>query len=552
MVFNIKYFLKYHLHIGHSASNSLMLSSWFFFKLKKRIWIINIFKTIIFLKIILKFLNFLVNNEFPFWFINFEYTKRYLFKVNAESCGEFACTQKWVRGFLSNFKSIQKAVKNYTLKRFAYKKSPLKTFLIKNWIFTRHTWPRGIFLSNIPLNYVICKEANDILLPVVAMVDTNIKSFLFNYPIPSNDDSLEGLCYIINILSKYILICKYKKILLWYNKYKTNQLKYFNLLKKFVNDNTSKKKELIFSKIFNNVTFSKLLNIRLFNNFINIKDNFKMIFSGVKMGSGDSDFYLTSSELRKLNYLRKFSCNMFFLKKFIRKNKTLIDFSPLVLLQKTIKLNCISRKKKKKSYFNYLFLLNLIKKTRLFHESFIINKPIDYYFFYFFKKSKVWTKEHINTNDWCFFRNYKMKLNNDHKKRWLNNKFNKRLLQNEKTQKLSYFSDAALVLNPDRWVSSKRLYDIMRKFKHTILQYWLIPFIKRFSIKKDYYWFHSKFFFKEDSQFKQTMNWKLSKKKAPISTLNYYSNWFFNLLNLPINKRRKNLKKKIKIGDFVI
>lgn len=221
------------------------------------------------------------------------------------------------------------------------------------------------------------------------MVDTNIKSFLFNYPIPSNDDSLEGLCYIINILSKYILICKYKKILLWYNKYKINQLKYFNLLKKFVNNNTSKKKELIFSKIFNNVTFSKLLNIRLFNNFTNIKDNFQMIFSGLKIGLGDSAFYLNSSELRKLNYLKKFSCNMFFLKNFIRKNRTLIDFSPLVLLQKTIKLNRISRKKKKKSYFNYLFLLNLIKKTRLFHESFIINKPIDYYFFYFFKKSKI-------------------------------------------------------------------------------------------------------------------------------------------------------------------
>lgn len=551
MVFNIKYFLKYNLHVGHSALNSLMLSSWFFFKLKKRIWIINIFKTIIFLKIIFKFLNFLVNNEFPFWFINFEYTKRYIFKINAEACGEFACTQKWVRGFLSNFKSIQKAVKNYTWKSIAYRKSALKTFLIKNWVFTRLTWPRGIFLSNIPLNYVICKEANDIILPIVAMVDTNIKSYLFNYPIPSNDDSLEGICYIVNILSRHILVCKYKKVILWYNKYKINQVKYFNLLKKFVNDKTSKKKELIFSKIFNNVTFSKLLNIRLFNNFTIIKDSLEMIFTGAHIGL-DDDSCLSKSALRKLNYLRKFNNNMFFLNNFIKRNKT--EFNPLILLQKTTKLNRVSSKKRKrKSYFNYLFLINLIKKTRLFHDSFILNKPSDYYFFNYFKKSKIWTKAHIKVHkNWCFFRNYKMKLNEKHKKKWLNNKFHKRLLQDEKALKWTYFSDAALVLNPDRWVSSRKLYDIMRKLKHTILQYWLIPFIKRFSIKKDYYWFHSKYFFKEDNQFKQTINWKLSKKKAPISTLNYYSNWFFNLLNLPFNKRRFKLKKKIKIKSFVI
>mgnify|MGYP006888975253 CR=1 FL=1 len=41
-----------------------------------------------------------------------------------------------------------------------------------------------------------------------------------------------------------------------------------------------------------------------------------MIFSGLKIGLGDSAFYLNSSELRKLNYLKKFSCNMFFLKNF--------------------------------------------------------------------------------------------------------------------------------------------------------------------------------------------------------------------------------------------
>jgi ribosomal protein S2 len=51
-------------------------------------------------------------------------------------------------------------------------------------------------------------------LPVAAMIDTNIKSFLFTFPIPSNDDAIDSVCYIISILSKKILLLKYKKLML--------------------------------------------------------------------------------------------------------------------------------------------------------------------------------------------------------------------------------------------------------------------------------------------------------------------------------------------------
>jgi ribosomal protein S2 len=46
------------------------------------------------------------------------------------------------------------------------------------------------------------------------MVDTNIRSFLFTYPIPANDDALDSVCYITNILSKKLLLLKYKKLML--------------------------------------------------------------------------------------------------------------------------------------------------------------------------------------------------------------------------------------------------------------------------------------------------------------------------------------------------
>lgn len=216
---NIKTFLKYSVHIGHSLSNSIFLSSWFFYKLRKSVWIINLFKTILFIKLIFKFLKYIASFNLPFWFINLELSKEYLFKKYALLCGEFSCTKMWIRGFLSNFKSIQRTLVKFVFKKHLYKLNE-KHNLLKSWYLTRFSWPRGAFLSNIPINYVICKEAASILLPVIALVDTDIKSFLFTLPIPSNDDSIDSINFVLSLISKKLLLYKYKKVLGWYQIYK--------------------------------------------------------------------------------------------------------------------------------------------------------------------------------------------------------------------------------------------------------------------------------------------------------------------------------------------
>src|SRR5690606_37054193 len=114
--------------------------------------------------------------------------------------------------------------------------------LINSWTLTRFSWPRGAFLSNIPANYVVCKEAGNIGLPIAAMVDTNIKSYLFSYPIPSNDDAIDSVCYIIGIISKQILLLKYKNLMLWYNKYKIKNVKILKLLKFYSSDYIKQKR----------------------------------------------------------------------------------------------------------------------------------------------------------------------------------------------------------------------------------------------------------------------------------------------------------------------
>jgi ribosomal protein S2 len=57
-------------------------------------------------------------------------------------------------------------------------------------------------------------------IPIIAIIDSNVKSYLVKLPIISNDDSMESFYYIFNIISKLILLLKYKKLILWFFKYK--------------------------------------------------------------------------------------------------------------------------------------------------------------------------------------------------------------------------------------------------------------------------------------------------------------------------------------------
>ena len=166
--------LKYKIHIGHSIKNTILFTTWFLYQLRGAIWIINIFKTILFLKIALRFLKYLINSNLPIWFVNLEVTYDPIFRNYANYCGEFYCTKSWIRGFLSNFKSIQESMNKYILKKYILK-STVKSFFANNWYSTRFTWPRSIFLSNIKSNYIVAKEAGRLNLPMIAVVDTNVK-----------------------------------------------------------------------------------------------------------------------------------------------------------------------------------------------------------------------------------------------------------------------------------------------------------------------------------------------------------------------------------------
>lgn len=495
-------FIKYTVHIGHSAVSSLVLSSWFFYKLKKKVWIINILKTIIFLKILLKFFKYIVNYNFPFWFINLELTKEFLFKSAANNCGEFSCTRVWVRGLLSNFKKIQNSISKYTFKKHVIQSFD-KEYLLRYWITTRFTWPRGIFLSDIIYNYIVSKEAGSITLPVAAMIDTNIKSFLFTFPIPSNDDSINSVCYIISILTKQLLLLKYKKIILWYAHYSRKKKQVSNILFKL---------NKIKMRLFLKLAQKKLKKFVTLDYLVKFQKNFKTVSKGtqiheiLKKKKPKSVIYFNSWLYQKQKFFRQLSVFYCFLKKTIKFTRFRITQRYKKLVTNFIKLDktkLIFRGRKRNKW-------KLSVATRFF--------PLNYYIsFALFKKVHNFYESYITRR----------------------------------------IADLAIVLQSSRWFKRRYQYNINkynryhRFYKHPVSKYWLLPYIRKYSIKRSKRrWFHSVFYNKGVNEFYTYIHWK--KKKIPSLSLQYYNNWFFFLFNklkkFKFIKKIKKLKriKKVK------
>lgn len=261
---------KYKIFIGHSILNSILLSSWLIFNLRGKVTILNLFHTIKMLKLSYALIKQVSSLGLPIWFINFDLTKENIVTENALNSGEFYLTRQWIRGLVSNYFVITKAYRQYLVKKEFIEVRRVKEIYDK-WLLTRFTWPRAIFISNIKTSYIIAKEAASVKVPTIALVDSNVKTFPYNLPVGSNDDSLDAIAYMNSIISNYIIKCKYKKVLIWY--YFNRNVNRFKTLSNWLNKLIDLKKKIIYRINLKNIVIPNY-----FNHYIETKKGLNFFF----------------------------------------------------------------------------------------------------------------------------------------------------------------------------------------------------------------------------------------------------------------------------------
>ncbi|MFH1012811.1 MAG: 30S ribosomal protein S2 [Candidatus Peregrinibacteria bacterium] len=129
-------------------------------------------------------------------------------------------TDKWIPGFLTNFKTIRKRVDYFKDLKESDAKGDLDKYTKKeqmklrkkiqdmSTVFTgveeMEDLPHVVFVTDIMRDHIPVQEARRLKIPVVGITDTNADPDLVDYVIPANDDAIKSLEYILGLVKEAV------------------------------------------------------------------------------------------------------------------------------------------------------------------------------------------------------------------------------------------------------------------------------------------------------------------------------------------------------------
>ena len=143
-----------------------------------------------------------------------------LVRTEAERCGMYYVTERWLGGTLTNFSTIRKSIKK--LEKFEEEGAAAYEGLTKKEVLTLERERiklekvfRGIkAMKRLPDLIVVVdakfedtavKEANKLDIPIIALVDTDTDPSNIDHVIPANDDSLRTVSLVLQSLADSVV-----------------------------------------------------------------------------------------------------------------------------------------------------------------------------------------------------------------------------------------------------------------------------------------------------------------------------------------------------------
>jgi small subunit ribosomal protein S2 len=147
---------------------------------------------------------------------------REVIREQADKCGQFYMTERWLGGTLTNYKTVYKSILRLeNLEREAregYPKSLKKKEILsrsrgmerlqKYLSGIRHMkgLPGVVVVVDIKKEAIAVREARKLGIPCVGIVDTNCDPTEVDYPVPGNDDAIKSITLIVSTLSDFALL----------------------------------------------------------------------------------------------------------------------------------------------------------------------------------------------------------------------------------------------------------------------------------------------------------------------------------------------------------
>jgi small subunit ribosomal protein S2 len=210
------------VHFGHQERRWNPKMKPYIFMARNGIHIIDLNKTSGMLEDAANLISKTVSDGKSILFVSTKKQGRECVREQAQRCGQFYMTERWLGGTLTNFQTVWKSVKrleelekaeeegfppNLT-KREVLQKVREKQRLQKYLAGIRgiDNLPGAVVVIDVKKEQIAVREARKLGIPCVALVDTNCDPTIVDYPIPGNDDAIKSISLIVKTLADFALL----------------------------------------------------------------------------------------------------------------------------------------------------------------------------------------------------------------------------------------------------------------------------------------------------------------------------------------------------------
>jgi small subunit ribosomal protein S2 len=206
----MKQLLEAGVHFGHQTSRWNPKMKPYIFGARNGIYIIDLQQTVRMFKDAYGYVRNLTAEGGSILFVGTKKQAQDAIREEAERCGMFYVTNRWLGGMLTNFQTIKASIDRLrkhdeTLESAAMADALTKKELIMiqrerdklmatlGGIRNMKKLPDALFIVDPKKEEIAVKEANKLGIPVVAAVDTNCDPDVIDYKIPGNDDAIRAI-----------------------------------------------------------------------------------------------------------------------------------------------------------------------------------------------------------------------------------------------------------------------------------------------------------------------------------------------------------------------
>jgi small subunit ribosomal protein S2 len=223
---NLKTLLEAGVHFGHQTRKWNPKMKKYIFGARNKIHILDLQKTVRELRHAYSFVRDTIAEGKTILFVGTKPQAQQTVQQEAERCGAFYVSYKWLPGTLTNFETLRKSVKKleelenmYNSGIFEQLKKKEAKLKIKRMqklqqllvgIRNMEKLPDIVYIVDTVFEHIALKEAKKIGIPVVAICDTDADPDIIDYPIPANDDAIRAIKLVTSVIADAVIEGKQK------------------------------------------------------------------------------------------------------------------------------------------------------------------------------------------------------------------------------------------------------------------------------------------------------------------------------------------------------